>query len=95
MGLGVQVGIGQSPLASSGEPDAPGRQEGLDEGVGVGNLRVVGVEDGDVLRARALEGAAAREVLVVALPPASRGMMTIGADGPPASSTNRRRRPGR
>ena len=70
--LRVQVGVGQPPLAPAGEPHAPCLEQGFDEGVGVGDFGVVGVKDGDVGRARPLEGTAAAEELIVAVAPACR-----------------------
>ncbi len=71
--LGVQVGVGQAPLASAGEPDASGSAKRLREGVGVGHLGVVGVEDGYVAGAGVLEGSASPEELVVVVGAARRG----------------------
>ena len=70
--LRVEVRVGQPPLAPAGEPDSPGPEQRLHEGVGVGNLRIVCVKNGDVGGSGGFERAAAPEVLIVALPSAGR-----------------------
>ena len=45
-GEGVEVGVGEAPVAAAFDPDSGGRGEGSDEGSGVGEGTVGGVEDG-------------------------------------------------
>ena len=71
--LRVEVGVGEPPLPSAGEPHAAGLVQGCRELVGVGHVAVVCVQDRDVGGPRSLEGAPSAEELVVALASTGRG----------------------